>query len=595
MENKQLSYLHEGFEIQVKEHGMNIAVCMDGFKLTYLELDQLSDRIKTIIDDNTSKSNEIIGIYGEKNIYAIAAMIAVLKAGAAYLPLDINYPDVRIEYMLKQCSTNIVLGINTDDISERFDTIKFIDLLKELDRGASIQDTDINSGKITIDNNSLAYVIFTSGSTGKPNGVMIRHKNIINTINWRINYYHLTSKSVALQFSSISFDSSVEDIFSILSTGGTLILPSDKQKLNMAYLGNLMSEYTINHLLVVPSMYDIILKTIPDKMKTLSQVVLAGEKVNQDLVRMHYNLLPNTMLYNEYGPTENSVCSTVSVLHPNKEVTIGKFIPNVFGYIVDENQKAVNNCDFGDLILGGSGIALGYINNQSASNAKFFVDENGQYVYDSGDIVRINSDGDFIYLGRKDREIKINGKRINLDEIENVAFEVLGISELAVISQNINAISTIYLFLKGYMNTNKEEVINLMSDKLPKYMLPHEIILVEDIPKLPNCKTDYVTLSNHILEIKKCTENNNTDTPLTSDRLIHIFEKYTNGKKISQPDEMIEITNLGINSLNFIIALTEIEKEYGIEIDFDDEEVAEKFTIQGLREILKRNTTNEQG
>lgn len=571
---REINLLYQGFINSVDEYANENAIIFKEEIWTYKELDYHVRGIREKIRACNLRK-KIVAIIGDKSNLGIAGILAVLLEGCAYLPIDVNYPEERIKYIIENSGTKNVLvvgrekielinkyGLNAIYVSERDYCKKNIDLC-------------------LCDENDLAYIIYTSGSTGKPNGVMIRHRNICNTINWRVRYYGMDKMTNILQYASLSFDSSVEDIFCAISCGGTLVIPEEKKKLNLAYVERIIKQYHISHMLLVPSVYELLLKHQKSELRSVNEIVLAGEDVSEQILRKHYKQNVNIRLFNEYGPTENSVCSTVAELHKDGTINIGKPIDNVIIYVLNENLREVKNGNKGILYVGGAGVALGYINNEEITNKKFVLLPRGERLYCTGDVVYRNDRHDLVYVGRDDNEVKINGIRINLEEIinsvKNRFNEIVDCTCCTFLYGNTKKI-VLVITRKDSDFSNK--VITYLKKSMPKYLVPNYLYIIEEFPRLPNFK-----VAKNILIENIVNEYGRGETRMKEEILKRIHEiilKYL-PEMLDDNEDLLEA---GIDSISLVSVLIDIEDEFGIEIDLIDKKMDGNFTINFICGII---------
>ena len=336
------------FKEIVEKYPDNIALCYRDKKITYSQLDNYSNLIAQEILSNGIESSSI-AVLCKKSIWMIAALLGILKSGNCYIPIDPEYPKDRIDYIIENSCSKIV--ITTKKYLEEYNFQKAI-LLDDINPDNSC----MYINKATPD--TLAYMIYTSGTTGVPKGVQIKHCNIINTLLWRKNEYKFDPSFVILQIPSFAFDSSVEDIFTPLISGSTLVIPS-VSKMDINIISEDIINYKVNHFLVVPSLYAVLLHEKLNYLKTLKIVTIAGESCPITLIKDHFSKLKNVRLINEYGPTENSVCSTFyEVKKDDVKVLIGKPINNCKCYCLDKNLKILPIGIPGDLYVSGPGVSV---------------------------------------------------------------------------------------------------------------------------------------------------------------------------------------------------------------------------------------------
>ena len=568
-----MNVLYEGFLNSVKKYPDRDAIICDEKIWTYVDLRNHVNGIRKKIRKR-GWDKGIVAVFGEKNSLSIAGILAILLEGLAYLPIDANYPLDRINYILENSQVRYMLITSNDMVSDLRGLGEGLDFVIANEEDYADEDVQTNN----VDESALAYVIYTSGSTGRPNGVMIQHKAICNTINWRMQYYDLSCDTRILQFASLSFDSSVEDIFSVLSCGGSMVIPNEKRKLNLSYIENIIVKNNVTHILMIPSLYSLLLRRKRMEWKKLRTVVVAGENVNQQLVQNHFKLNPHIGLYNEYGPTENSVCSTIAELKNGIPITIGKTISNVNAYILDDDMckpKTGKGC----LYLSGKGLAIGYINNEEATKKKFIDTALMGRIYNTGDVVEMDCEGNLIYLGRCDGEIKINGIRINLAEIENAIIkEFAEIEDCVCCLIQYRASKKIVLCLNSDWNEAEVEIINYIKKNMTKQMIPQYIYYCNAFPRLPNLKINRTELS---AEIERIFEMDDMKEKVT-ERIYAILSKYI-PEKLDENQDFIEA---GVDSLTLVGILTDLENEFDMEFDLMDKNLDGNFTINYIAQKL---------
>lgn len=437
------SMIHELIEAQAEKTPENIAVVYKDDAITYRELNQRANQLAHYIRKQNGSSDDLVGILMDRSIEMIVAILGVLKSGAAYIPIDPEYPEARIQHMISDSqsqllvSTSIILNRDLSALNLQTAIINIDSDWLEIARESSANPDRVGDSK------DLAYLIYTSGSTGKPKGVMITHRNLVHSTHARFSYYEKPLRSFLL-LSSFSFDSSVVGIFWTLCKGGALCIPDRELYKDVSYLGDLVRHHQISHLLCIPSLYKLLLKENDGKLKSLTTAIVAGEACPLELVEQHTTALPQCELFNEYGPTEGTVWA--SVFHCREtaasgSVPIGKPIENISLYVLDEQRKPVPAGVPGELYIGGEGVARGYLNQADLTDARFVEnpfasqESDGEArLYKTGDLVRYLSDGNLEFLGRIDHQVKIRGYRIELEEIESALKTHPSIQEAVVVT-----------------------------------------------------------------------------------------------------------------------------------------------------------------
>lgn len=460
-----------------------IAVVSGDIQLTYRELDEKANGLaKAILETTAIQPDDRIGLCTDTNEHWVTGIIAILKCGAAWVPLDPALPEERIRFMLEDCEAKVLL---VDESGRRADGIPVI-LIPDKNRPtAHAPGTDPLP-------NHLAYVIYTSGSTGKPKGVMIEHRSIASSVQWRHAYYGFSSSDATLQMPSMAFDASVADLFPTLQAGACMILASSEQKRQLHEVESLIVRHNATNLLVTPGLYQLMLTEIPSVLSRLRFVTLAGESIPLPLVSNHFEAIPHVRLINEYGPTENSVIATAGDLLPeSRKVSIGRPIDGVTVSILAPDGRKCPQGVVGEIVLGGAGLARGYINRPEAEAAAFINDpENpASRLYHTGDMGRWLPDGTIECLGRLDHQVKIRGYRIELDEITNRIMQYPCVSQACVLAKGEGSSKRLIAYVCG-QQPDLGGIRTHLAESLPYYMIPSGIAVIDSIPLTPNGKID---------------------------------------------------------------------------------------------------------
>ncbi|MAU72732.1 MAG: hypothetical protein CML04_11620 [Pseudozobellia sp.] len=407
-----------------------IAVSFNDTSITYLELNRKAEVLAAGLRYKLKGRKEIVGLCLDRSIEMIVGLLGILKAGCAYLPIDPNYPLVRLEFVLKDADCNLVVTHSSlnEKLTDGAREFLLIDKLKDDVPGGSTYEYEV-------DRSDLAYVIYTSGSSGQPKGVPVTHGNILSSTAGRLSFYEENPEAFLLM-SSISFDSSKAGIFWTLCTGGHLVLTPDRIEQDMEAMASLIEDQQITHTLMLPSIYKLLLSHgMISKLQGLRTVMVAGESCPQDLCLSHFDKLPKTKLYNEYGPTEATVWCTAHQIQKSDAVLsipIGKPTANSELFLLDKNLKMVPWGAIGEIYVSGPGLTRGYINRPKLTSHAFKqvdIPHSGSVrMYKTGDLGRYRQDGVIEFFGRSDQQIKLRGYRIELDEIENVLLKIKGIS-----------------------------------------------------------------------------------------------------------------------------------------------------------------------
>lgn len=429
----QDTLIHQWIEAHPAE---TIAVMHPGGQLTYGDLNQKSNQLAHYLVSKGLLPEMTVGLCVERSPEMLIGIVGILKAGGAYVPIDPDYPTERIDYVVEDAGIEFL--VTTAALSDLFipDDLDII----VLDRKDAFTTQPTTPPQVDIHPHNLAYMIYTSGSTGKPKGVCITHHNLNHSTVARFEYYPRPVERFLL-LSSFAFDSSLVGIFWALCAGGTLCLPPHQGERDVQDVLDLIRIYKITHLLALPSLYQVLLEFAnPHDVRSVNTVIVAGEACPITLVEQHYQTLPDAELYNEYGPTEGTVWSTVwEIPDDATHMLIGKAIPNVQTYILDQHQQPVPIGIVGELYIGGAGVAQGYHNRPELTAERFipnpFRPDDGR-LYRTGDLARYLPDGSIAFLGRVDFQVKINGYRIELGEIETALASHEAVNEAVVIPIN---------------------------------------------------------------------------------------------------------------------------------------------------------------
>jgi bacitracin synthase 3 len=496
--------IHELFKTQAEKIPDNTVLVFKEQILSYGELNNRAERLGYYLYvEKNLRIEEPVGIMMERSLDLIIAILGVLKAGGAYVPIEPTLPEARIKQMLGDAAIRIVLSRNkyikslnrSEKGCEQFHTFIY------LDSGNILDATEFRTAPLpVIVSSNTAYIIYTSGSTGTPKGVIVEHRSIVNTLTWRKTYYQMDQNAVNLQVPSFAFDASVEDVFTILISGGRLILFQESNRINFEDISKAVKRYGVTHFLMISSLYQNFLKEAYVNLKNVLSITIGGDICPPSLVTEHFNKLPMVKLFNEYGPTENSVCSTVfEFSRYTRNIFIGKPIYNAYCLILTKNNNLCPVGIPGELCIGGTGLARGYLNRPHLTEEKFrsnpFVD--GERMYHSGDLARWIPDGNIEFLGRIDHQVKIRGYRIETGEIEHQLLKQQEIKR-AIVTLIKDRLGEKYLcaYIISDEIINVIKVRNSLAEKLPDYMLPSYFMQLERIPLTPGGKIDRVALPN---------------------------------------------------------------------------------------------------
>ena len=483
--------LHEFFERQVKLRPDHPAVECNGEVLTYSELDAAANRVAMSLRSCGVRGGSLVALYLEKSCGLFAALLGTLKVGAGYVPIDPKSPVARIESILQDA--NVAAVISEGDLAKRLEFLASPEVLilgKALARKAR---SAPRRKPVIIAPSDSCYVIYTSGSTGRPKGVIIEHQNAVNFVRALRTVYKLSQDDRVYQGFSIAFDASVEEIWGAFSVGGTLVVPSAEIARSTFDAAEFIESRKITFFSTVPSF----LATMKTELKTVRLLVLGGEVCPPELVNRF--VVSGRRMLNTYGPTEATVVATAAECVPGEPVTIGTALPGYMTYVLDEQMRAVKPGESGELYIGGDSIARGYMNQPELTAERFLLNpfaEQGaepSRIYRTLDLVRLTESGCLQFLGRADGQIKIRGFRIELSEIEAVLMEHPFVRAAAVNVVEFGTLKELAAYV--VVETEADElshvsVAELLRSRLPEYMVPRYLDVLDELPAMISGKVD---------------------------------------------------------------------------------------------------------
>ncbi|MCU7520951.1 MAG: amino acid adenylation domain-containing protein [Ignavibacteria bacterium] len=572
----------ECFKSVAAIYGNMTACCKNDSKISYRELDEKADRLAHNLISNGLVLEDIVAIVSERSVDMIVSIMAVLRSGGAFLPIDPSYPVDRISYMIEDSDVKLILTQKhlLDKIPVTSKKVILMDSEEELYSSGG------NHTEVKIHPENLAYVIYTSGSTGKPKGTMLSHKGVINLARVKKEILRLSSGKRVLQFSSFSFDASICEIFMSLLTGSTLCLCDKEDILSGGRLMNLMSEQKINFLLLPPSY----LSVLPDKdLPDLEVLVTGGEAATWSLIEKWSK---GRKYFNAYGPTEATVCTTLHEcsledMDLSQTPPIGRAISNLRTYILDRSMHPVPVGAPGELFIAGVGLARGYLGKPELTAEKFLPDpfsgEKGSRLYRTGDMVRYLKDGKIEFLGRMDSQIKLRGFRIELQEIESQIRSYAGVKEAVVVlrEDNIGGSRLVAYIVAEEEDFDTSGLQAYLKTKLPEYMLPKFIIRLEKMPLNTSGKIDRSGLPEP--EVKQDNSGHEKQKTVTEEILANIWADILKLDKVAAGDNFFE---LGGHSLLATQLISRIRDAFSIEIPFNI--LFEEKTLSALAERIDR-------
>lgn len=578
----------ELFEEQVEIRPEKQALICGPSSITYLELHNKISQLSSFLLQNGYGKGQVIGVCMERSIDMVTCLLAIMKAGATYLPLDPDFPDDRLNYMLEDSAATLLL--TQSELKSKFNNIKIPTKLvdKKIDE---LADSNEIPSTVSIAMDSFAYILYTSGSTGKPKGVKIHHEALTNFLLSMAKTPGFNDSDVLLSVTTISFDISVLELFLPLIKGGQVILAESEDMLDGAKLINLINEYNVSYFQATPGRWSLLIQNGWQGKKNFKALV-GGEPLPPPLID---DLLPRVSeLWNMYGPTETTVWSTCKqITNSSLPILVGKPIDNTEIIIVSDEGTELALGSIGEVLIGGKGVAKGYYNREELTKEKFITDKNGALFYKTGDRGRIRSDLELELYGRIDNQIKIRGYRVELSEIENYISKIDGVEESVVKLHSFSDLDKrliAFLHTNNSFNSNKESILSFLRKNLPEYMVPSSYYVETQFPRTPNGKIDRKKLqvSENELRIDDATISLQQEDGMNEieKNIATIWQKHLNLDSIRPTDNFFDI---GGTSLTLAGVVSDINKLLGKNIDMV--EFFSHTTIKSISSLILAQTS----
>ncbi len=515
--------LHELLDRSARDYPDNVAIEEPaaheaGREITYAQLSAFTDRLRDLLREIGVRPGDRVGIYLRKSIDAVVSIFGILKTGACYVPVDPTAPTARNAYILNNCSVRVVILERRFESQLRAElqalgplpsllvlegTVGGVPLGAAPDREAVPRTAGSVSASPAPDD--LAYILYTSGSTGKPKGVMLSHRNAVSYVEWCSETFQPSATDRFSSHAPFHFDLSILDIYVPLKHGATLVLIAEDVGKDPVRLGALIAERRLSVWYSAPSILSLLTQYGGlDKYDwpALRLVLFAGEVFPVKHLRALQELLPKPRYFNLYGPTETNVCTfyevPAKIPPPRTEpFPIGRPCSHLRTKVVDSDGGLVFRGEEGELCVAGSGVMSGYWNLPGPTADAFRLDESGDRWYRTGDIVREDVDGNYVFIGRRDRMVKRRGYRVELGEIESGLYRHAAIKEAAVIAlpdEEAGVRVTAFLSCRDVKRPSIVELKRFCAENLPQYMIPDLFVFVDALPKTSTDKIDYQQL-----------------------------------------------------------------------------------------------------
>ncbi|MGN8231421.1 non-ribosomal peptide synthetase, partial [Paenibacillus polymyxa] len=481
--------IHGLFETQTAQTPEQPALFFEGEQLTYRELNARANRLARTLRSQGVTKDRLVGLMTERSVDLIVGILGILKAGGAYVPIDPTYPEERIRYMLDDSGAKLLLTQN-----HLVDKVAFDGNVLVLNGAQSVYHEDASNLESLSGPNDLAYVIYTSGTTGQPKGVMVEHRNVVRLVK-NTNYAQLDADTRILQTGAIVFDASTFEIWGALLNGGQLVLVSQDVILDAPKLKEAVRSHGITTMFLTTPLFNQLSQQDLALFEGVWELLVGGDVMSVPHMNRVLEAHPSLRISNIYGPTENTTFSTVHAITgmQSESVPIGRPIHNSTAYVVDRSMRLQPVGVWGELIVGGDGVARGYRNRPDLTSEKFIDSpfRSGERCYRTGDLVRLNVDGTLEYKGRIDAQVKIRGYRIELGEVETQLLKLEAVQEAVVIArEDEQGQKQLCAYVVADGEVVASELRSALSQKLPGYMVPSYLVQLEQMPLTPNGKID---------------------------------------------------------------------------------------------------------
>ncbi|HEV2296111.1 MAG TPA: Pls/PosA family non-ribosomal peptide synthetase [Tepidisphaeraceae bacterium] len=571
---REVRRLHELFETQADLRPSNVAVTCGSQSFSYAELDARANQLARHLRLLGLRPGGLAAIYLERSINPILAMLACLKAGGGYVPIDTTYPLERVRFVLANAGVSLVLTeqVLSAQASQAAEDFSGSTVLLDTDWGtiATQPTARLSPSECGASESDLCYVIYTSGTTGRPKGVMTEHRSVVHFVSSFNEVCGITDQDRIFQGFSPSFDGSVEEIWMAFAHGAGLVIGTADVVRVGSEVARVLNEHRVTVFSTVPTM----LSTIDDKLPSVRLLIVSGERCPPELVNRWAT--PGRRLLNVYGPTETTVNATAAECVPDRPITIGRPLRGYEARVLDEARRPVPHGQKGELYIGGVGLARGYLNQPELSAETFVPNANGDAdvyprLYRTGDLVRFNADGELEFFGRIDGQVKIRGYRVELAEIEGVLLEHPQIRAAAtrVFDRGTQQELVAYVTLKRPEEPlDRGAVLSLLRARVPHYMVPVYLDVLNTLPTLTSGKTDRARLPAPVEPLVQTDREIVAPRTEAERKTAAVWQRVLNISPISIDDNFF--TDLGGHSLLAAQTVSLLRKEMDLDVAVRD-------------------------
>ncbi|WP_270169864.1 amino acid adenylation domain-containing protein [Paenibacillus sp. SYP-B4298] len=535
------------FEEQVERRSGHLAVVLGEQQLTYGELNERANKLARTLRAEGVQPDQPVGIMADRSLAMIVGLLAILKAGGAYMPIDPGYPEARIHYMLEDSGAKLLLT------QDHLGYPAFLGNTLNLN-DSQVYHRDGSNLEPVAGTHDLAYVIYTSGSTGMPKGVMVEHRNVIGLVK-NCNYIALDETTRILQTGAVVFDASTFEIWGALLNGGRLYLVNHEVLLNPEQLKETIDACGITTMFLTTPLFNQLTQQDSRLFSGLKTLLVGGETLSVKLINRVLRNLPDLELMSVYGPTENTTFSTAYRIEGEQSgsIPIGRPINGSAVYVVDPGMNIVHAGGWGELLLGGEGVARGYLNQPELTAERFIASpfRSGERCYRTGDWGRWRTDGTLEFKGRIDRQVKMNGYRIELEEIEAQLAAVESVREAVALVREERGEKQLCAYYVADRELTASELRAALEHQMPAYMMPSYLVQLEKFPLTINGKVDREALPLPEESWQTAAE---PDTPATEleARLVNIWQEVLAVPSLSVLDRFLDLGGHSLKALTLM-------------------------------------------
>jgi aspartate racemase len=579
------SSIQELFEQQVSDTPDAVALLCDDRQVTYRELNSRANQLAHYLRKRGVARDTCVGLCLQRSVEMITVLLGILKAGGAYVPLDPEYPQARLEFMVKDAQVPVLITERSLAKNLPLHAAEVI-YLEELPKKIDLESNSDPKRQSSADD--LAYVMYTSGSTGQPKGVAVTHRNVVRLVR-NTNYASLAADEVFLQSATISFDASTFEIWGSLLNGARLAM-MPPGCVSLREMGKAIKRFQVTTLWLTAGLFHLMVDNHLDDLEGVRQLLAGGDVLSVPHVQQVLAELKNCRLINGYGPTESTTftcCHTIT--DPvDGSVPIGRPISNTSVYILDRAMNPVPIGIAGELYIGGDGVARGYLNRPELNAERFvrdpFSESPAARLYRTGDLVRYRANGEIEFLGRLDNQVKVRGFRVELGEIESALAEHPAVREAVVVARKDSGDKHLaaYLVPSNGVLPSTEEIRQFLSEKLPDHMVPSVLVVLESLPLSPTGKVDRLALPTNSDLKPAHIKGFAAAADALELKLTRIWERVLGVRSISVNDNFFE---LGGHSLLAVRLFAQIEKSFGRDLPLAT--LFQAPTIKQLARVLR--------